>query len=245
MDGIDQQPDPIPMRWLNAMLGRVFLSTYRTASLESWIIDRIMKKLERVKTPGFLSAIKVREVDVGSSTPFFSKPMLKELTGDGDASMEVHVNYAGRFRITIETIATINLSSRFKPYVVNLVLAVNLKELEGTLLFKVKKPPTNRLWFGFTTMPRLVLQLDPVVSTRQIKWALVLKPIESRIREVVSLLCPLSTPGVRTLLLDANQWLVANIETPYLDSGIHSCTTPRRFGFLRYPNVQPSWGHLG
>ncbi|KAG0141145.1 hypothetical protein CROQUDRAFT_718316 [Cronartium quercuum f. sp. fusiforme G11] len=185
VEGIDQQPDPIPMRWLNAMLGRIFLSTYKTSSLENWIIDKIMAKLTRVKTPSFLSAIKVREVNVGSSTPFFSKPMLKELNVNGDASMEVHVNYQGEFRITIETVATINLSSRFKPYVVNLVLAVVLKELEGNLLLKIKKPPTNRLWFGFTTMPRLVLQLDPVVSTRQIKWAMVLKPIESRIREVV------------------------------------------------------------
>ncbi|KAA1139090.1 hypothetical protein PGTUg99_035787 [Puccinia graminis f. sp. tritici] len=185
LEGIDQQPDPIPMRWMNAMLGRLFLSSYRTHALENWIIDRIMKKLAKVQTPTFLSGIKVREVNVGSTTPFFSKPMLKELTIDGDASMEVLVSYKGEFRITIETVATINLGARFKPYVVNLVLAVVLKELSGTLLLKIKRPPTNRLWFGFTAMPHLVLDLEPVVSTRQIKWALVLKPIESRIREVV------------------------------------------------------------
>ncbi|OAV89269.1 hypothetical protein PTTG_08918 [Puccinia triticina 1-1 BBBD Race 1] len=185
LEGIDQQPDPIPMRWMNAMLGRLFLSSYRTHALENWIIDRIMKKLAKVQTPTFLSAINVREVNVGSTTPFFSKPMLKELTIDGDASMEVLVSYKGEFRITIETVATINLGARFKPYVVNLVLAVVLKELSGTLLLKIKRPPTNRLWFGFTAMPHLVFDLEPVVSTRQIKWALVLKPIESRIREVV------------------------------------------------------------
>ncbi|POW10821.1 hypothetical protein PSTT_05733, partial [Puccinia striiformis] len=185
VEGIDQQPDPIPMRWMNAMIGRLFLSTYRTHAFEYWIIDRIMKKLAKVQTPAFLSAINVREVHVGSTTPFFSKPMLKELTIDGDASMEVLVSYKGEFRITIETVATINLGARFKPYVVNLVLAVVLKELSGTLLLKIKRPPTNRLWFGFTAMPHLVLDLEPVVSTRQIKWALVLKPIESRIREVV------------------------------------------------------------
>ncbi|PLW20129.1 hypothetical protein PCANC_16629 [Puccinia coronata f. sp. avenae] len=185
VDGIDQQPDPIPMRWMNAMLGRLFLSTYRTHAFEHWIIDRIMKKLAKVQTPSFLSAINVREVNVGSTTPFFSKPMLKELTIDGDASMEVLVTYKGEFRITIETVATFNLGARFKPYAVNLVLAVVLKELSGTLLLKIKRPPTNRLWFGFTAMPHLVLDLEPVVSTRQIKWALVLKPIESRIREVI------------------------------------------------------------
>lgn len=42
--------------------------------------------------------------------------MLKELTSDGDASMEVHVSYVGDFRITIETVATIPLGSHFKPY---------------------------------------------------------------------------------------------------------------------------------
>jgi hypothetical protein len=188
VQGIDEQPDPIPMRWLNALLGRIFLSVYRTQALESYLMSRITRKLDRVRKPSFLSNIKVREVNVGSTTPFFSRPMLKELTADGDASMETAVAYrSGDLRITIEAVATINLGQRFKSYSVSLVLAVVLKELEGTLLVKVKKPPSNRLWFGFTTTPKMVFSVEPIVSTRQIKWSMVSKPIESQLRQIVRL----------------------------------------------------------
>ncbi|GAA5925967.1 hypothetical protein JCM3775_005164 [Rhodotorula graminis] len=186
MEQIDQQPDSIPMRWFNALLGRVFLSTYRTSTLEDYLTSRIVRKLKRVKTPAMLSEIQVREVNVGSAVPLFSKPMLKELTPEGDASMEVHVAYVGEARVTIETQATVSLGSRFKPYVVRLVLAIVLRELEGTLLVKVKQPPSNRVWFGFRDIPRMALSVEPVVSTRQIKWSLVTGPIESRIRELIA-----------------------------------------------------------
>ncbi len=173
-------------RWINGLIGRLFLALYKTQESEDFIRKKITKKIARVKKPAFLSDIVLRKVDMGESAPHITNPRLKDLTIDGDCCAEADFKYSGNFRLEIAATAKIDLGTRFKAREVNLVLAVVVKKLYGHALVKFKPPPSNRVWISFETMPDMEMTIEPIVSSRQITYGIILRAIESRIREVMA-----------------------------------------------------------
>ncbi|QSS53973.1 putative PH domain-containing protein [Histoplasma capsulatum var. duboisii H88] len=173
-------------RWINALMGRLFLAMYKTPDFESFIRRKITKKISRVTKPNFITKISLQNIDAGEGAPLITNPRLRDLTIDGDCCVEADVNYSGNFRLEVAATARIELGTRFKPREVDLVLAVVLKNLKGHGLLRFKPPPSNRLWVSFESMPHMEMSIEPIVSTRQITYGVILRAIESRIREVVA-----------------------------------------------------------
>src|ERR1700733_2925910 len=173
-------------RWLNALIGRLFLALYKTPEVEELLRRKLTKKISRVKKPNFITKISLQKIQTGEGGPFITNPRLKDLTIDGDCVVEADVNYSGNFRIEIAATARIDLGKRIGAREVELVLAVVCNKLEGRGLMKIKPPPSNRLWFTFETMPKIEMTIEPIVSSRQITYSLILRTIENRIREVIA-----------------------------------------------------------
>jgi len=173
-------------RWINAMIGRIFLGLYKTTDVENFVRAKITKKISRVKKPSFLSGIVLRNVDMGEGAPLITNPRLKELTVEGDCVIEADLRYTGNFRLEIAATARIDLGTRFKAREVNLLLAVVLKKVEGHVFARVKPPPSNRLWLTFSQPPKIEMSIEPIVSSRQITYTVILRQIENRIKEVIA-----------------------------------------------------------
>ncbi|KAK3656380.1 hypothetical protein LTR56_003082 [Elasticomyces elasticus] len=173
-------------RAINALIGRIFLAFHRTSFLEHEIRSRIEKKIARVQKPAFIASLEVVTIDLGSNSPVLSQPRLKDINVSGDMTIAFDFRYAGGVRVGIAAMAKIDLGARFKPRSIDLVLSTAIQRVSGRILVRIKPPPSNRIWFCFESAPELDVKVEPVVSSRQITYAFILRAIEDRIRAVVA-----------------------------------------------------------
>ncbi|KAI9876459.1 MAG: hypothetical protein M1823_007276, partial [Watsoniomyces obsoletus] len=139
------------------MIGRLFLAIYKTPELEEFIKSKLMKKISRVKKPMFITKLSLLKIDTGTAGPFITNPRLKDLTVNGDCTVEADVEYTGNFRLEVGATARIDLGKRLGAREVEMVLAVTVKRVQGHALARLKPPPSNRIWFAFEKMPDLDL----------------------------------------------------------------------------------------
>lgn len=177
----------IQTRWLNALLGRLFLGLKDTPPFTDFLRNKIATKLTRIKRPSYLGEIHVTKLACGNALPHFTNPKLVELTPEGKLTVDSDVTYDGKFSVQITTKVKLNLGQRFKAREVTVALAITLEHLEGKMIFRLKPPPSDRIWYTFESMPKMTLKIEPIVSSRQIKYSMVTKAIESKIRESVCL----------------------------------------------------------
>uniref|UniRef100_A0AAQ6ANJ1 SMP-LTD domain-containing protein n=1 Tax=Amphiprion ocellaris TaxID=80972 RepID=A0AAQ6ANJ1_AMPOC len=62
-----------------------------------------------------------------------------------------------------------------------LLLTVEVQQLQGTLAVNIPPPPTDRIWYGFRTPPRLELKARPKLGEREVTLAHVTDWIEKKL----------------------------------------------------------------
>lgn len=65
---------------------------------------------------------------------------------------------------------------------VPLTLSVKVVSLKGTLCVRFRPPPSDRVWFGFTSMPSLEMESEPCIGDHKINSGPVAAFIVERIK---------------------------------------------------------------
>ncbi|VEU23731.1 DEKNAAC104920 [Brettanomyces naardenensis] len=182
---INSTEGQLSTKWLNALVGRLFLSVYKTRTFRQGIKRRVDEKLRRIRTPGFLDELQIGKIDVGNSAPFITYPELKSLSPEGKMDLEMVVDYAGGLTVEVSTKVFLNLGTHFRQREFDVNLKVILRRLHGKVLVRMKPLPSNRIWYSFTSSPEMDLDIEPVVSSRTINYNLVTKMIERRFKDAV------------------------------------------------------------
>ncbi|EPE04597.1 ph domain-containing protein [Ophiostoma piceae UAMH 11346] len=184
MERLHASEEAAEMRWLNALVGRLFLGVYKTSDVLNFVQSKIVTKLSRMPRPNFVASLVVQRVDIGETTPQITSPRLKSLTAEGECIVEADVRYTGRFEVDVA--AVLRVSTPIGQQEVKTSLAIVLTQLEGHVLFKIKAPPSNRIWFSFRHMPKIEMEVRPIIMARQLTWPVFIQLIEGKIKEAIA-----------------------------------------------------------
>lgn len=172
-------------KWFNAIVGRLFLSLQQTDQMKNYLVAKIEKKLNKMKTPGFLDKFQITKVDAGTGAPFVSFPSLREINPEGDLLVAFHLHYHGNIAVQLATKVNINLGSRFKTREMDVLLLIKLEKLLGPMLLRIKPPPSARMWYTFEQQPSMGINIEPIISSRQMSYNIITNSIEKKLKDAV------------------------------------------------------------
>lgn len=175
----------LQLKWFNAIIGRVFLSLQKTDVMKNYLTAKIERKLNKMKTPGFLDKFQITKVDAGKAAPTLTFPVLKEINPEGDLLVSFNFHYAGGMSMQLATKATINLGLRFKTREVDVLLSITLETISGPMLVRIKAPPSSRMWYTYEREPDVSIKIEPIISSRQMSYNIITNTIEKKFKDAI------------------------------------------------------------
>ena len=142
-------PDSRTTQWLNAILGRLFISIHANPGIKEMLIRRISSQLTATST-SVLGDIIIKDLDFGDSIPSIGNPTLTEVTAEGGVSCEMgilflitDIEYTGGMGIKAESMAIFSVDNsipfvKLSPLTVPLKLGITIKKFTARLCLKIK-----------------------------------------------------------------------------------------------------------
>lgn len=185
IENLNATEGQLTTKWINAIIGRLFLSNYKTDEFKEAFRRKIEERLKKIRTPGFLDQLQIHRIDVGHSAPFFTNPKLKFISPEGELEATVDVLYKGKAMVEIASKVFLNLGVGFKQRQFDIIMKLTLNKIEGEVLIKMKPQPSSRIWYTYSKMPEIDITIEPVVSSRTINYGIVTSIIESRFKDAI------------------------------------------------------------
>ncbi|CAL9153154.1 unnamed protein product [Musa hybrid cultivar] len=195
----------------NLLLSRLFFDAKNSIEINNLIKACIQTTLSNARRPSYLCEISCIE-HYGNQL----KSPSNSATGMGNSN---EVDKADGLRNSKSASWTSGHVSRWKAVLhslanqvsqVPLSLSIRVTSLRGTLRLYIKPPPSDQLWFGFTTMPELDWNLESSVGDRKITSSHIALLISNRFKAAIrdSLVLPnCETICIPWMLAEKDDWV--------------------------------------
>ncbi|KAK8485229.1 hypothetical protein V6N11_021398 [Hibiscus sabdariffa] len=230
----------------NLLISRVFFDIKANAELKSSLQARIQRTLSTMRTPNYIGEVICTKIDIGNRPPYIHAMRLHGKDMNEVSAFEVDAEYSGGALIDVETRIEVrdqdfqkgivdtnsesNLSSDllegFEHFGKHLNLnkedfllkIVRVVSLRGTLRLYIKPPPSDQLWFGFTSMPDVELVVESSVGDHKITNGHIALFLINRFKAAIrdTMVLPnCESACIPWMLAEKDDWIPRNV-APYV-----------------------------